>query len=216
MRRSSRLSAAVPPQASPCSSSLTPRRVTRRSLALALTPVQSVSSPAQAVLTPAHLRLHQTPATAPEPQPSVRHSSQKRKDTVNVSLCFSPVKEVLSSHPDGTEQQSEEVSVSEPDTLTPAHSLQSISVAEEQSGPADAMHVDLPVGPRLSLSPARTPSFTPTSKPSLSFMLSPCATPSQPSVCGTPDASVEVNSLVLCCLLDQPFLILFNKQIIPL
>lgn len=209
VRRSSRLSAAVLPQASPCSNYLSPRRVTRRSLALAQTPVHAVASPARPVHTPAQLRLtlDQTPAQAPKSQGGTPQSSQNRKDTVNVSLCFSPVKEVLSddAQPDVSTQENT-ASVTELSTPAPVHSLPSICVVEEQDEPAEDVKVDLHLSPRLSLSPCKTPlpvSQAPEPSSCLSFTLSPCATPSQPpppaveaqaSVCYTPDTSaVEVN-----------------------
>ncbi|KAK9530622.1 hypothetical protein VZT92_012110 [Zoarces viviparus] len=203
VRRPSRLVAAVLPQASPCSNYLTPRRVTRRSLALAQTPLHTIASPAQPVHTPA---LDQTPAQAPTSQRGTPQSSQNRVDTVNVSLCFSPVKEVLpdDTQPEGSPAHQEMVATranaaSAPELSTPAtvQSLPSINVVEEQGGPADA--VDLP------LSPCKTTLTVPQSpEPSLflSFTLSPCVTPiSSPpavqglleahgSVCLTPDISV--------------------------
>ncbi|XP_018527980.1 LOW QUALITY PROTEIN: disks large-associated protein 5 [Lates calcarifer] len=217
VRKSSRLSAAVLPQASPCSNYLTPRRVTRRSLALSQTPAQTVASPAQPALTPAHLRL--TLNQTPKSQHGIPQPSQKREDTVNVSLCFSPVKEVLSddAQPQGSPaQQTGTVStqenpatVSELSTAPPVHSLPSISVIEEQDEPAEAVNIDLPVSPRLSLSPCKSPpavSKAPEPSSALSFTLSPCTTPSQPltsfspavqghteareSMCCTPDSSV--------------------------
>uniref|UniRef100_A0A4W6CEC0 Discs, large (Drosophila) homolog-associated protein 5 n=1 Tax=Lates calcarifer TaxID=8187 RepID=A0A4W6CEC0_LATCA len=191
VRKSSRLSAAVLPQASPCSNYLTPRRVTRRSLALSQTPAQTVASPAQPALTPAHLRL--TLNQTPKSQHGIPQPSQKREDTVNVSLCFSPVKEVLSddAQPQGSPaQQTGTVStqenpatVSELSTAPPVHSLPSISVIEEQDEPAEAVNIDLPVSPRLSLSPCKSPpavSKAPEPSSALSFTLSPCTTPSQP------------------------------------
>ncbi|XP_070783231.1 disks large-associated protein 5 [Enoplosus armatus] len=221
VRRSSRLSAVVLPQASPCSNYLSPRRVTRRSLALAQTPVHTIASPAQPAHTPAHRRLtlNQTPAQAPKSQCGTPQSCQNRKDTVNVSLCFSPVKEVLSdnSQAEGSPAQLSETvsmqenptSVPELSTPTPAHSPPSISVVEEQDEPAEAVHVDLPLYATLSLSPCKTPlpvSRAPEPSSCLSFTLSPCVTPSQPpissppavqgpveaqeSVCHTPDGSV--------------------------
>ncbi|XP_059180364.1 disks large-associated protein 5 isoform X2 [Centropristis striata] len=214
VRRSSRLSAAVLPQASPCSSYLSPRRVTRRSLALAQTPVPAVGSPVQPVHTPAHLRLalSLTPAQTPKSQRGTPQSSRNRKDTVNSSLCFSAVKEALSevtkpegssAHQSGTDSTQEiAASVPELSTPTPVHSLPAITVVEEL---AEAVDVDLPLSPRLSPSPCKTPppvSQAPEPSASLSFMLSPCVTPSQPptpsppaveaqqSVCHTPDSSV--------------------------
>ncbi|XP_034414051.1 disks large-associated protein 5 [Cyclopterus lumpus] len=182
MQRSSRLSAAVLPQASPCSNYLSPRRVTQRSLAMAQTPLHSITSPAQPVHTPARFRLplDQTPAQAPKSQRGTPQSSPTRKDTVNVSLCFSPVKEA-------------------PELCTPAsvHSLPTINVVVEERGePDEAVDVDLTLSPcKTAPEPASPPSFT----------LSPCVTPSQPplssppavqglleaqeSVCLTPDNS---------------------------
>ncbi|KAM9832335.1 disks large-associated protein 5 [Neosynchiropus ocellatus] len=66
VRRSSRLSAVAPPQDSPCSNFLTPRRVTRRSLAL----MQTQESPAQAFLSPTQpgLVLSKTPSRAARSQ----------------------------------------------------------------------------------------------------------------------------------------------------
>ncbi|XP_070707841.1 disks large-associated protein 5 isoform X2 [Pempheris klunzingeri] len=213
VRRSSRLSAAVLPQASPCSNYLSPRRVTRRSLALTQTPVQAVASPAQPLRTPAQfcLPLDQTPAQAAKSQGGTPQPSQNRKDTVNVSLCFSPVTKVLSDDVQAEERpahqsQTEENTTSalELSTPVPVHSLPSISVVEEQEEPAEAADVDLPASPRLSLSPCKTPlpgSQAPEPSSSLSFTLSPCVTPSQPpislpaavaqeSMCHTPDSSL--------------------------
>ncbi|XP_076615382.1 disks large-associated protein 5 [Chaetodon auriga] len=204
VRRSSRLSAAILPQASPCSNYLSPRRVTRRSLALAQTPVNAAGSPAQPVHSPVqlHLTLNQTPARAPKSQCGTPQPSQKRKDSGNVSLCFSPVKEVLSN-----DTQSEGSAARQTETVlelsTPAPvpaSLPSISVNEEQDEPAEA--VDTPLS--LSLSPCKTPlpvSQPPEPSSCLSFTLSPCASSGKPpavqglveaqeSVCHTPDNSV--------------------------
>uniref|UniRef100_A0A8D3C117 Uncharacterized protein n=1 Tax=Scophthalmus maximus TaxID=52904 RepID=A0A8D3C117_SCOMX len=157
---------------------------------------------------------------SPAKQVSAWHSSssQGRKDTVNVSLCFSPVKIVL---PDDTQsegspaQQAETVptqekpaSVPEPSTDLPIHSLPSISAVEEPDEDVDDV---LPVSPRLSPSPCKMPppvSQAPEPSSSLSFTLSPCASPipspppagqghmeAQESVCCTPDTSVvEVNN----------------------
>lgn len=209
VRRSTRLSAAVLPQASPCSNYLSPRRVTRRSLALAQTPVNTAAaSPAPPRQTPAQLRLtlNQTPGQAPKSQRGTPQSSQERKDTINVSLCFSPEKEVLSDNtqpegsPAGQSETAPEMSIA-----TPVQSLPSISVVEEQ---------DEDLSPRLSPTPCKMSlpvSQAPELTACLSFTLSPCVTPSQPpissppavqcptktqeSVCHTPDSSVvEVNT----------------------
>ncbi|XP_031699766.1 disks large-associated protein 5 isoform X1 [Anarrhichthys ocellatus] len=202
VRRPSCLIAAVLPQASPCSNYLTPRRVTRRSLALAQTPLHTITSPAQPVHT---LALDQTPAQAPKSRRGTPQSSQNRKDTVNVSLCFS---QVLSddTQPEGSPAHQEMVAtqanaaseLSKPATV---HSIPFINVVEEQGEPAEA--VDLPRSP-CKITPTVPQSPEPSS--SLSFTLSPCVTPSQPpissppavqglleahgSVCLTPDISV--------------------------
>lgn len=209
LRRSSRLSAAVLPQASPCSNYLSPRRVTRRSLALAQTPLHgaATASPAQPVLTPAQLRLalSQTPAQASKSQRGTPQSTQNRKDTVNVSLCFSPVKEVLShdTQAEGSPARQSET-VPESNAPTPAHSLPSISVVQEQDEP-DVLVEVTPCKTPLPVSQAPEPSSC------LSFTLSPCVTPTLPpispspavqrlmeaqeSVCHTPDSLVvEVNT----------------------
>lgn len=240
VRRSSRLSAAVLPQASPCSNALTPRRITRRSLALAQTPVLAVASPSQPVLHLAHLRLtlDQTPTQASQSPRVTPHSSKKKKDTVNVSLCVPSVKEVHSddTQPDESPaQQSETVSTQDntasvPELGTPmlVDSLPPISAAEEQ--------VDIPLCPRLSLSPCKTPPLSsqgPKPSSSLSFTLSPCVTPTQPSisshtpvqtpveaqesVCHTPDSSVvEVNNtwgFCFCIEKSQPHVSLLKAVI---
>ncbi|XP_029311676.1 disks large-associated protein 5 isoform X2 [Cottoperca gobio] len=206
VRRSSRLSAAVLPQASPCSNYLSPRRVTRRSLALTQTPLHTAASPAQPpIYTPAHFRLtlSQTPAQTLK---SLRGTPQSNRKE-NVSLCFSPVEDVRSddtraagsSAPQTGSVQENAASV--PELSAPAQSLPSISVVDEQEEAAEAFDVD--VSSRLSFSPCKTASQAP--EPSLSFTLSPCVTPCQPpvsppavqgpveaqqSVCHTPDRSV--------------------------
>ncbi|XP_015248596.1 PREDICTED: disks large-associated protein 5 isoform X1 [Cyprinodon variegatus] len=92
VRRSSRLSAAALPCASPCSSYFSPRRVTRRSLALAQTSVEANASPAQPVHSAERfcLTLEHTPR--PKSQPGTPQMSQKKSHTANLS----PVKDVLS------------------------------------------------------------------------------------------------------------------------
>ncbi|XP_062298008.1 disks large-associated protein 5 [Scomber scombrus] len=201
-RRSSRLSAAVLPQASPCSSYLSPRRVTRRSLALGQTPVQTHESPARPVHTPAHLRLtlDQTPGQAPNSQ----RGTPQPKDAVNVSHCFSPVKEVSSDNPqpEGDPALSTQDSTSpapESDTPIPVCPLPSISVVLEQDEPAEAVNADIPLSPRLSLSPCKSPppvSETPERSIALSFTLSPCLPPqSSPTVMSSPPAVVAQESM---------------------
>nr|XP_046234183.1 disks large-associated protein 5 isoform X2 [Scatophagus argus] len=205
VRRSSRLSAAVQPQASPCANYLSPRRVTRRLLALAQTPVHATTSPIQPVHTPAQLRLtlNKTPAQASKSQRGTPQSSQNRKDTP--SLCVSPIRAVLSddTQPEGGPACQSET-VAELSTPTPVHSIPSISLVGEQGEPAEAVDVDLPVCSRLSLSHCKSPvpvSQAPEPSACLSFVLSPCVTPNQPpvsspsaveakeSVCHTPDSS---------------------------
>ncbi|TMS22047.1 Disks large-associated protein 5 [Larimichthys crocea] len=205
LRRSSRLSAAVLPQASPFSNYLSPRRVTRRSLALAQTPLHTAAAASPAQLTPAQLRLtlSQTPAQAPKSQRGTPQSTQNKKDTVNVSLCFSPVKEVLSH---GTQAEGNPACQSEtvPESNAPTHSLPFISVVQDE--PAEAVEVT-PCKTPLPVSQAPEPSSC------LSFTLSPCMTPTLPpispppavqcimetqeSVCHTPDSSVveEISGL---------------------
>ncbi|XP_053197175.1 disks large-associated protein 5 [Scomber japonicus] len=192
-RRSSRLSAAVLPQASPCSNYLSPRRVTRRSLALAQTPVQTHASPARAVHTPSLLRLtlDQTPGQAP----NSRRGTPQPKDAANVSHCFSPVKEVSSDNPQpevdpAFSTQDSTSPVPESDTPIPVCPLPSISVVLEQDEPAEAVNADIPLSPRLSLSPCKSPlpvSETPEPSIALSFTLSPCLSPqSSPTVMPSP------------------------------
>nr|XP_020471520.1 disks large-associated protein 5 isoform X1 [Monopterus albus]XP_020471521.1 disks large-associated protein 5 isoform X1 [Monopterus albus] len=216
VRRSSRLSAAVLPRVSPFSNSFTPRRSTQRSVALSQTPVQMNAQP---VYTPAHLHLilNQTPAKALKSQQGTPELTQKRKDVVNVSLCFSPVKEVCTSpvEQSGTvSPQDDTAAVPELVTPIPVHSLLPI-VVEEQDKPAEAVNIDLPLSSSLSLSPCKMPTFSKDPEPSssLSFTLSPCGTPSQPamaspppvqglleaqeSLCPVPDTSVAEESLGL-------------------
>ncbi|KAK2820800.1 hypothetical protein Q5P01_023759 [Channa striata] len=203
-RRSSRLSAAVLPQASPCSNSLTPRRVTRRSLALEQGSVQAAASPAQPVLTPARipLTLKQTPAQEPRSHRGTPKSTQKTKNTVNVSLCFSPVKEVLSD-----DTQPDKSPVQQPETVSTQDSAAAVAhlgtpipldeqVAEEQGEPAEAVNLDVPLCPRVFLSQCKTPPLSQGPEPtsSLSFSLSPSVTPRQPSL-SSPSAVEAQGSL---------------------
>lgn len=179
------------PGVSPCSTYLSPRRVTRRSLALAQTPVQHVH-------TPAHLRLTVRQTPEPKSQCGTPQATQSRRDIVNISMDFSPVKEVISddTQPDGCPAQvSEKVSSDIPSVpqLLPA-------ILE----PAEDVTVDNPVSPAVPGSPCKQPAVPPAPEPSSapSFTLSLCATPSQPSVsssavqglvetrCHTPDSTV--------------------------
>ncbi|XP_068161848.1 disks large-associated protein 5 [Antennarius striatus] len=180
LRRSSRLSASVLSQTSPCVNYLSPRRVTRRSLALAQTPVHTASPPAQATCTPSQLNL--TPAQTLESQHSTPPQlSHHRKDTVNVSLCFSPVQEELSQNilpKEGPECQLDRVAGL--NETTTVNSLPSISVVEEQ---AEASCKTLPVTPApeilcqsfvssLLLSPTQLP-ITSSVEPQESVCLTP-------------------------------------------
>ncbi|XP_074520017.1 disks large-associated protein 5 [Halichoeres trimaculatus] len=205
VRRSSRLIAAVLPQASPCTNYLSPRRVTRRSLALAQTPNQATASPVKPTHTPAQfcLTLEQTPAQALKSQRGTPKSTQKRKDPVNVSLCFTPVRQVSSDA--AKPEASPETVPSQENTATPLPPIPAISVTEEQDEADRAVSDDFPVSPRLSLCLSETPlpvSKAPEPPCSLSFTISPCGTPSLPnnsssaaveaqeSVCHSPDSSV--------------------------
>lgn len=212
------------PAASPSTSYLSPRRVTRQSLALAETPVQSAASSAQLICTPADhfLTPKKTPAKAPKSQHGTPQLSHGRKDPANTSLCCSPVKEALS---DDVEPKGSSESDIVPELGAPTHldSLPSISVTEEQITQAN------------NVSPCKTPApvfQTPEPSSCLSFTLSPCATPSQASApsplaaratveaqdsaCCTPNSSVvEVKMLTLQSVLvnlknSQPYSILFG------
>ncbi|KAI4807373.1 hypothetical protein KUCAC02_027183 [Chaenocephalus aceratus] len=179
VRGSSRLSAA--PQASPSSNYLTPRRFARGSLALSQTPSL-------------HRCLSLSPNSRPQRNPSSNTQEVRSDDTRP---------EKSPAHP-AVSMQENTAAVPELNTPTPVRSLPSISVAMEQEEPSEAVDVDLPLSSRLSPSPCKTPlpvSHAPEPSPSLSFMLSPCVTPSQPpvspspaveaseSACQTPDAS---------------------------
>ncbi|KAM4525257.1 disks large-associated protein 5 isoform 2-T2 [Odontesthes bonariensis] len=208
VRRSSRLSAAMLPQASPCSTYLSPRRVTRRSLALAQTPVYARASPAQPVHTPVQLRLTLEQTPAPTSQRGTPQLSRNRAGTVNSSLCFSPVKEGLSGEAQSesdSSQQSESVSTQEdaaslPALGTPVQMLPTVSVEQEQETPAEAVNNGLPATPRLSFSPCETPPRVQAPEPSaaLSFMLSPCITPGLPPI-SSPAATVPVETQQSAC-----------------
>ncbi|XP_014915457.1 disks large-associated protein 5 isoform X2 [Poecilia latipinna] len=163
-RRSSRLSAATLPQTvlaqvSPAAAFPSPRRVTRRSLALT-----------------------QSPVPAPPTQPV--HSAQKHLDyksqqeapqasqNQNISLCFSPVKEVTSDEPQNQtspNQHSEQETVSE--------DLPTLSVDNK---PCDV------ISARLSPSPCQTAAVQPPSRSPSDQVPMETQPPSSP----TPDASV--------------------------
>ncbi|XP_072311933.1 disks large-associated protein 5 [Eucyclogobius newberryi] len=178
VRRSRRLSAAVLPQPSPLLNCLTPPRVTRRSLALAQTPVQTCTTP-QPMSTPSFTH-NKTPALEEQsllvmPQP---------QSTVSGSLCFSPVKEVSS---DPTEQPENMVSDFK-------HSDPS-SAVEEQECLAEDLNVDLVQSSHLSQSPCQSPMecAAPVPSASLSFSLSPCSAQLfSPAVSCTPHALLNL------------------------
>lgn len=181
------------PQASPSTSYLSPRRVTRQSLALAQTPVQSAASSAQLICTPADRLVvpKKTPAKAPKSQHGTPQLSHCRKDTANTSLCCSPVKEALSddAEPKGSSEGQSDL-VPELGTPTHLHSLLSVSVTEEQNTQAE------------DVSPCKTPAPVPQApEPSscLSFTVSPCATPSQASVPSPPAARATVEAQESAC-----------------
>ncbi|KAM9837985.1 disks large-associated protein 5 [Aulostomus maculatus] len=208
VRRSGRLITNALPQASPLSNFLSPRRVTRHSLALA----QTQGSPAQTLHTPAHLVLNQTPRQASNSQRGTPLPLQRGKDPINGSLCFSPVKEAPPSestlpgeHPD-TVLTEDSVA---PGSTTPVHSLPSIPVVQVEDEPAEALDVGCSLSPRLSLSPCKSPVYQ-EAEPSSALRLSPNRAPHQPpfssptvispavlspmeaqqSECHTPDSSV--------------------------
>ncbi|KAM9426714.1 disks large-associated protein 5 isoform 3-T3 [Pholidichthys leucotaenia] len=188
VRRSSCLSAAVLPEPSPCKTYLSPRRVTQRSFALAQTPVQDRASPAQSIQTPPPCL---TPRQTPGPKP--QSETEDTKNTVTISLHFSPVKEEPSQTNERAHQP-ETVSTQE-DPVSVPESLPIISFVQEDNTPPEAPNGDLPLSPRRSVSPCKTPPSVcqgPAPSGSLSFMPSPCASPSplktQQSVCHTPDS----------------------------
>ncbi|XP_047465939.1 disks large-associated protein 5 isoform X2 [Mugil cephalus] len=201
VRRSSRLSAAVLPQASPCSTYLSPRRVTRRSLALSQTPVHT--SPAHPVHIPVPLRLALEQTPAPRSQCGTPQPPQSRSDAVNTSLCFSPVKEVLTedTRPEGSLDETastQETTACIPIMGTPIILPPAISVVEESDKPAEGSGAELPLS--LCNIPPHV-SQTPEPSSALSFILTPNLTPAQPpissaavqdqqSVCHTPDSSI--------------------------
>lgn len=188
------------PQASPCTNYLSPRRVTRRSLALAQTPNHTTASPAKPAHTPAQfcLTLDQTPAQAPKSQRGTPKSTQTRKDPVKVSLCFTPLREDPSDaiKPVASPEHQSETVVSQESTATPLPSIPTITIVEEQE---EAVRDD------FALSLCETPlpvSKAPEPPCSLSFTISPCGAPSPPpnsspaaveaqeSVCHSADSSV--------------------------
>uniref|UniRef100_A0A3Q2UMG7 Discs, large (Drosophila) homolog-associated protein 5 n=1 Tax=Fundulus heteroclitus TaxID=8078 RepID=A0A3Q2UMG7_FUNHE len=182
IRRSSCLTPAALPRASPQGSYLTPRRVTRRSLASAQTCVHANASPAQPGLSAGKppLAVEKTPGS--KSQRGSAQASQKKNDAVKLSLCFSAVEEVLSD--EAQSGQSPKLAESVPKLEEAAfvaelgahkHELPTISVEKMDFRPSEDMG---DVSPRLSQTPCKTPQ-----PPSaLSFTLSPCGSPGQASI----------------------------------
>lgn len=159
--RSSRLSA-VQPQASPCY--LSPRRVTRRSLALAQTPARA--SPPQCFHSP--VCPSQSPVQAPKSHCGTPRSSRKQGHSVHTSLAFTAIQEAL---PDECHQEP----VSECSLATNTCALPVDSVTVEPT--AESLDVVLPptCEPLPVVCPAAEPSH-------LSLTLSPCITPGRASI----------------------------------
>ncbi|MEQ2271744.1 hypothetical protein XENORESO_008593 [Xenotaenia resolanae] len=180
IRRSSVL--AMLPHASPCAGYLSPRRVTRQSQ----TSVHAYASPAQPVHSVEKLCLTLERTPAPESQRSTPEAFQK-KNTVNLSLCVSPVKEVLSDEAQSDQspkQQSESIAKKE-EAATQIHDLPTISVERVDNKPSEVISEVHSLSPRCSLSPRKAPvsvQQTPQPPSALSFTLSPCVTPGQPTI----------------------------------
>lgn len=161
LRRSSRLSA-VQPQASPCY--LSPRRVTRRSLALGQTP--AAASLSQCFHPPGHPS--QSPVQAPKSQCATPRSSQKQGHSVHTALAFTAIKEAL---PDECHQEP----VSECSLATNTCARPVDSVTEEPT----AESLDVVPPPTCEPFPVVCPAVEPSH---LSLTLSPCVTPGQASI----------------------------------
>ncbi|XP_040031734.2 disks large-associated protein 5 isoform X2 [Gasterosteus aculeatus] len=184
LRRAGRPSAAALPQTPPCSNYLSPRRSTRRCLALPQTPLLTAASPARPRHMPARLTLDQAPASPRGTPRASRHRAS------NSSLCFSPARDAAAVQGDAAAVQGDAaLALREP---AAEHSLPSICVAEEPA----AVCVDLPrspcrtpqrsLSPSFSLSPSVTPSWPPTSSPPAVLSLEEA----QESVCLTPGTLV--------------------------
>ncbi|MEQ2221714.1 hypothetical protein ILYODFUR_018486 [Ilyodon furcidens] len=180
IRRSSVL--AMLPHASPCAGYLSPRRVTRQSQ----TSVHAYASPAQPVHSVEKLCLTLERTPAPESQRSTPEAFQK-KNTVNLSLCVSPVKEVLSDEAQSDQspkQQSESIAKQE-EAATQIHDLPTISVERVDNKPSEVISEVHSLSARRSLSPRKAPvsvQQTPQPPSALSFTVSPCVTPGQPTI----------------------------------
>nr|XP_057918421.1 disks large-associated protein 5 isoform X2 [Doryrhamphus excisus] len=168
LRRSSRLSAAAPPQASPCTSILTPRRLTRRSIALAQTPGG----------TPVHAK--ESSRCTPRPQHDTPQSCPRGPASVEKSLSFSP-----SGHP---QLKTEIVSMQE----SAMCALPAISIQKDEDEAAEHVNTAL----SFMLTPGSTPFQqhppSPTVSGSPPAVQSSKATPR--SMCTTPDI-VEIAGL---------------------
>lgn len=198
-RRSSRPSAAVLSQA-PLSPLLSPKRATRSSLAPAQTPTIAKSSPAQPAHTPGQfcLTLEQTPAL--RSRRCTPRAPQSRRDAVNLSLCFSPVKEAFSDKPQA------EQSLQPPPTESVCMQEAPAAAVSVEEGGNETEISTIPLSPRRSPMPCKSPPDLQAPEPpsSLSFTLLPRGSPGctpvevQPSVCHTPNSSVtEVSVAIL-------------------
>ncbi|MEQ2213165.1 hypothetical protein XENOCAPTIV_010620 [Xenoophorus captivus] len=180
LRRSSVL--AMLPHASPCAGYLSPRRVTRQSQ----TSVHAYASPAQPVHSVEKLCLTLERTPAPESQRSPPEAFQK-KNTVNLSLSVSPVKEVLSdeAQSDQSPKQQPESIAKQEEAATQIHDLPTISVERVDNKPSEVISEVHSLSPRRSLSPRKAPvsvQQTPQPPSALSFTPSPCVTPGQPTI----------------------------------
>lgn len=186
VRRTSRLRAAQPP-ASPCY--LSPRPVTRRSLALSPVP----AAPSQCFHTPSRPRL--TPVPAPKSLCGTPPSPQKQH-AVKASAGLTPAGEAL---PGGGQPEAD----SECSMVTNAPAA--ASEAEEQT--AEAADVVLPsTRERLAVvCPGAEPSH-------LSFTLSPCASGSPASISPQLPAEAQNTSAVEVTNLLSPTFLLIHRM----
>ncbi|XP_061765068.1 disks large-associated protein 5 isoform X2 [Nerophis ophidion] len=167
VRRSRRLSAAMPPQASPCTSYPSPRRVTRHSLALAQThgtPVQGNQTPLR-LSSKKRLQLH-------TPQPTADTSLSFLLPT-EMRSC-SPLLEETSTCP------AEIVSVQESTMCV----IPNISVVQENDEAAKSVTTALSFMPSPSSTPCQC-SSTQTTSPAV-----PSSKGTPKSMCTTPDSTV--------------------------
>ncbi|KAM4715200.1 disks large-associated protein 5 isoform 2-T2 [Anableps anableps] len=150
-----------------------------------------------------HRTLVQTPG--PKSHQGARQASQKK--TMNVSLRFSPMKEVFSDETQSDQspkQPSESVSKQEeatfvPDMGTQMHDPSTMSAEKVDNNPSEVISDVHPLSPRHSLSPCKTPASvhqTPQPASVLSFTLSPCGTPVQPSFSPAEQVPMETQPFV--------------------